>query len=184
MTFEPGSGVLGKMHLRFENGLEAFLPNVSLEEAKAAHDLIYSRVAGLYEWRTGEGIGLTGLEYGCRKGFVDTLGSAAESTSTEDHERVVLNPTLKDTNLGWSAIATDIRARYPKALTNGIAAQMQKQGLSPDTIKNVQALVLRAFGPIAELGWKIVDVPLEMSIENSSVVFTRSDSEAQVSTGS
>jgi hypothetical protein len=173
LSFKSGSSELGALKVAFDDGTEAILPNVTLEEAWSAHELIFARVANQKQWSPGEGIGLTGLEYSCRPGFLKTI--SVNFTKAADHERVVLNPVLKDSNLGWSAIATDIRARYPAVLAASIAAQMQKQGLNSAASSDVRRLVLRTFTNVPELGWKVMDVPLEMSVNNSSVIFTRPD---------
>lgn len=181
MSFTSGTSELGALKVVFENGTEAILPDVTLEEAWSAHQLIFARVATQKQWSPGEGIGLTGLEYNCRAGFLNT--TRIHFTKSADHERVVLNPVLKDSNLGWSAIATDIRARYPAVLATGIAAQMHKQELNSDASSDIRRLVLRTFAGVPELGWKVMDVPLEMSVENSSILVTRTDPDGRFPVG-
>jgi hypothetical protein len=183
LNFKPGISDLGALKVVFEDGTEAELPNVTLEEAWSAHELVYARVAGQKEWRVGEGIGLTGLEYGCRDGYIDTMSLAGHYTKSADHERVVLNPVLKDSNLGWSAIATDIRARYPEVLAAGVGAEMRKQGFESAASNDVRREVLRTFRDVDKFGWKIMDVPLDMSLDNSFIVFTRSDDDGQFPVG-
>ena len=177
----------GAIRVVFGDGNEAIMPDVTIDEALSAHNLFFSNSQSK-AWTNGQGIPLVGLTYDCRPGYrparpeqlydAEDLNASSFLDLTGDHLRVVLNPVLKDTTLGWSAIASDGRARFPVAMGRALN-QAVKPAYNTQTQQELEKFIVRTFGPVREMGWKITDVSLQMSILNSTVEFTRSDAQRQ-----
>ena len=170
ISYEAGTGDLGTLVITFHDGGRATMRHVSADEAKAAYQLLFGTASA--EWQEGQGIGLTGLTNECRAG--QTAQPSVRDDRTENHERVILNPVLKDSVLGWSAIATDIQARQP-----ALVARMVRDSLAPtagEKYADLTALsVFKTLAPVFWKGWKITDVPLKLSVERGQVYFARAD---------
>jgi hypothetical protein len=177
LTFQPASDY-GAIRVTFDDGTEAIMPSVTLNEALSAHNLVFSD-AETKAWTNGQGIPLVGLTYDCRPGYRRAPHAFDDETPepgeiTADRVRVVLNPALKDTTLGWSAIAADGRARFPVAMARAVKHEM-KTGYSSEVQQELYNLIIHTFERVRFLGWKITDVPLKMSVLDSTIQFTRSD---------
>lgn len=182
VLFEQTTSDMGRFKVVLGNQTVAVLPNVSLGEARAAYQLVYSPSTPFDMWSPGKGIGLTGLAYDCRRGFT----RVKLDQEKEDHLRVVLNPVLQNTRLGWSAIAADERAAFASAVAKGVKGRLGDD-LTDEAKNDVYRLVFHTFYPLRHAGWKITDTELQMSIEHAQqfprIQFTRSDAADQFPIG-
>jgi hypothetical protein len=179
LTFVGNSGTYGTILITFNDGTKAKMLSVTPEEASASYQLVYANSLSVDPWTPGEGIGLVGLTYDCRPGL---RKQEYDKSTANQHERVVLNPILRNTSLGWSAIVTDGQSRFPEFMAKGMASTAAS--INSRIIKESDHdLINHTFTPIRHLGWKITDVPMDLQVSNGVAHMIRSDKEKVFAVG-
>ena len=131
---------------------------VLLEDAYAAHQIVFGRYPGVPSFNSKSGIGLVGIYDRAR--YFDIADG--KMINEGDRWRIVMHPALTNLQLGWSALMVDALP-IRKNLLN-----VTRQHLDPAQEKSVEEWLSHTPG-----NWKFTEAPLVITTQGPSLVVKR-----------
>jgi hypothetical protein len=153
----------------FEDGM-AGLPNVRAGDAYAAAEIYYPSKDTYTPPSASEGVGLVGIEDAVP--YVDCHSSGVTAKRGKQFN-VVMHPALKDLDLAWAALTTDMAPIEPEALVE--RARLGKTASAETASEAIERLFnsLESQTEVSLGTWKIVDVPMTISRKGNVLSISR-----------
>jgi len=168
MSFKPGPvGRPGTIQVYLANNMSYEFKNVPLEDAYAAYHMTFAAAGGVSPAKANEGIGLVGLTDNHPSIRCSATTLRVEESSVFD---VVMHPALAGTDLGWAAVMVDALPIQPSILLK----QADSAGLGTESHQALDALFDSMHTKTFLHNWKVVDVPMTVTLEGNEIVVLRS----------
>jgi len=154
VQYQRGASIVGKLIVHFADGHPAQLEGVTLENVLAAYEMVYDPPPGIDPVVSDQGTGMVGIDE-------NTAGLASQSSdfAVAAMFKVLLHPSLVNKALGWAFVRVDampierglLRKSIPAAADAPVTAAVEQLW---DTLSHPDSIGT----------WKIVDVPIQISI--------------------